>query len=250
MSRCSSHRVENDGGVGILGDRSQLTGNRGTGNITSQPGRSASHRRRQRPSGPDAQHSSPGYPRTDRRAQESAGMTQRAVGYEDCDIALESGRLRVRRWGAEDAPAVVCVPGLSANLCGFDRLAERLAGDTLQLSGAAGSAARAHIAADAELVPSGIRHHLPPCVAVVAASPIRRPAASSYGAGAGSVRDAEQLRSVVLRLAAGRWAVTVHRPRSRSPLFPGIGPRRSRDGAADSAQTRAVRRNRGALPTR
>ena len=59
-------------------------------------------------------------------------MTQRAVGYEDSDIPLKSGRLRVRRWGAADAPAVVCVPGLSANLCGFDRLAERLAGDTLQ----------------------------------------------------------------------------------------------------------------------
>jgi pimeloyl-ACP methyl ester carboxylesterase len=60
-------------------------------------------------------------------------MTQQAVGYEDRDIRLESGRLRVRRWGAVDAPAVVCVPGLSANLCGFDRLAERLAGDALQL---------------------------------------------------------------------------------------------------------------------
>src|SRR5512135_1371520 len=60
-------------------------------------------------------------------------MTQQAAGYEDFDIPLESGRLRVRRWGAADAPAVVCVPGLSANLCGFDRLAERLAGDTLQL---------------------------------------------------------------------------------------------------------------------
>ena len=60
-------------------------------------------------------------------------MTQQPVGYEDSDIPLESGRLRVRRWGAADAPAVVCVPGLSANLCGFDRLAERLAGDTLQL---------------------------------------------------------------------------------------------------------------------
>ena len=60
-------------------------------------------------------------------------MTDHAVGYEDCDIPLGSGRLRVRRWGAADAPAVVCVPGLSANLCGFDRLAERLAGDTLQL---------------------------------------------------------------------------------------------------------------------
>ena len=60
-------------------------------------------------------------------------MTQQAAGYEDCDIPLASGTLRVRRWGAADAPAVVCVPGLSANLCGFDRLAERLAGDTLQL---------------------------------------------------------------------------------------------------------------------
>ena len=28
---------------------------------------------------------------------------------------------------------MLCVPGISANLCGFDRLAERLAGDTLQL---------------------------------------------------------------------------------------------------------------------
>jgi len=60
-------------------------------------------------------------------------MTLQPVGYEDSDITLASGRLRVRRWGAADAPAVVCVPGLSANLCGFDRLAERLAGDTLQL---------------------------------------------------------------------------------------------------------------------
>jgi 3-oxoadipate enol-lactonase len=60
-------------------------------------------------------------------------MTQQLVGYEDSDIPLQSGRLRVRRWGAADAPAVLCVPGLSANLCGFDRLAGRLAGDALQL---------------------------------------------------------------------------------------------------------------------
>ena len=60
-------------------------------------------------------------------------MTLQPVGYEDSDISLASGKLRVRRWGAADAPAVVCVPGLSANLCGFDRLAERLAGETLQL---------------------------------------------------------------------------------------------------------------------
>ena len=55
-------------------------------------------------------------------------MTQ-PVGYEDSDIPLKSGRLPVRRWGAADAPAAVSVPGLSANLCGFDRLAERLASD-------------------------------------------------------------------------------------------------------------------------
>jgi len=60
-------------------------------------------------------------------------MTHQPAGYEDCDIPLQSGRLRVRRWGAADAPAVLCVPGLSANLCGFDRLAEQLAGDTLRL---------------------------------------------------------------------------------------------------------------------
>jgi pimeloyl-ACP methyl ester carboxylesterase len=60
-------------------------------------------------------------------------MTRQVVGYEDLDIPLKSGKLRVRRWGAPGARAAVCVPGLSANLCGFDRLAERLAGDTLQL---------------------------------------------------------------------------------------------------------------------
>jgi pimeloyl-ACP methyl ester carboxylesterase len=61
-------------------------------------------------------------------------MTQQQLAeYEDFDVRLESGRLRVRRWGAADAPAAPCAPGLSANLCGFDRLAERLAGDMLQL---------------------------------------------------------------------------------------------------------------------
>jgi pimeloyl-ACP methyl ester carboxylesterase len=61
-------------------------------------------------------------------------MAQQAAGYEDCDIPVRSGRLRARRWGAaRQAPVAICVPGLSANLSGFDRLAERLAGDTLQL---------------------------------------------------------------------------------------------------------------------
>jgi alpha-beta hydrolase superfamily lysophospholipase len=57
-------------------------------------------------------------------------MTQQAEGF---DVPLMSGRLRVRQWGVADARAVMCVPGLPANLGGFDYLAERLACDTLQL---------------------------------------------------------------------------------------------------------------------
>jgi len=63
--------------------------------LTIQPGRSASRHHR-KPSG-RARHSSPGYPRMGRRAEESAGMTQQQpAGYEDFDVPLESGRLRVR----------------------------------------------------------------------------------------------------------------------------------------------------------
>jgi len=40
---------------------------------------------------------------------------------------LPSGRVRARRWGDDDAPLLLCVHGLSANLCGFTYLAERLA---------------------------------------------------------------------------------------------------------------------------
>lgn len=52
---------------------------------------------------------------------------------EDFDVRLPSGRLRARRFGAPGARTVLCVPGLSANLAGFDFLAERLAGDELQV---------------------------------------------------------------------------------------------------------------------
>ena len=47
----------------------------------------------------------------------------------DSDIALPSGRIRARRWGAPAAPLLLCVPGLSANLCGYTRIAEQLASD-------------------------------------------------------------------------------------------------------------------------
>lgn len=46
----------------------------------------------------------------------------------DFDVTLPSGRVRTRSWGAEDAPVLLCVHGISANLTAFTYLAERLAG--------------------------------------------------------------------------------------------------------------------------
>ena len=45
----------------------------------------------------------------------------------DVDLHLPSGRLRARRWGADGAPLLLCVHGISANLTGWAWLAERLA---------------------------------------------------------------------------------------------------------------------------
>jgi pimeloyl-ACP methyl ester carboxylesterase len=44
----------------------------------------------------------------------------------DVDLNLPSGRIRARRWGDEGAPLLLCVHGLSANLCAFTYLAEQL----------------------------------------------------------------------------------------------------------------------------
>ena len=46
---------------------------------------------------------------------------------------LPSGRIRARRWGDDGAPLLLCVHGLSANLCGFTYLAERLASSDRQV---------------------------------------------------------------------------------------------------------------------
>jgi pimeloyl-ACP methyl ester carboxylesterase len=46
----------------------------------------------------------------------------------DTDLELPSGRVRARSWGAGDAPILLCVHGISANLTAFSHLAERLAG--------------------------------------------------------------------------------------------------------------------------
>src|SRR5262249_19797948 len=65
------------------------------------------------------------------RAHDRRRVRQRAqhsVTSVDVDLNLPSGRIRARRWGAEGAPLLLCVHGLSANLCGFTDLAERLAG--------------------------------------------------------------------------------------------------------------------------
>jgi pimeloyl-ACP methyl ester carboxylesterase len=47
----------------------------------------------------------------------------------DFDIRLGSGRIRARRFGSEDAPLLLCIHGLSANLTAFDFLGDRLAQD-------------------------------------------------------------------------------------------------------------------------
>ncbi|MBO0676097.1 alpha/beta hydrolase [Mycolicibacterium sp. S2-37] len=49
-------------------------------------------------------------------------------GPKDFDTTLPSGRVRVRRWGPDDAPLLLCVHGISANLTAFTHLAGRLAG--------------------------------------------------------------------------------------------------------------------------
>jgi pimeloyl-ACP methyl ester carboxylesterase len=52
---------------------------------------------------------------------------------EEFDIQLPSGRLHAQRFGSPNAPLAICLPGLSANMKGFDFLCERLATDDLQL---------------------------------------------------------------------------------------------------------------------
>ena len=48
---------------------------------------------------------------------------------EEFDLMIPSGRIHAQRVGREGAPLVLCLPGLSANMKGFDFLCERLAGD-------------------------------------------------------------------------------------------------------------------------
>ncbi len=51
------------------------------------------------------------------------------------DLQLKSGRVHARRHGSPDAPLVLAIPGLSANLMGFEFLAEHLKTDEVQFVG-------------------------------------------------------------------------------------------------------------------
>ncbi|MGZ6780686.1 MAG: alpha/beta fold hydrolase, partial [Mycobacterium sp.] len=48
---------------------------------------------------------------------------------EEFDLDLTSGRVRAQRFGEPDAPLVLAVHGLSANMHGFDYLAPHLVAD-------------------------------------------------------------------------------------------------------------------------
>lgn len=62
-------------------------------------------------------------------------MTQATtpVTAEEFDLQIPSGRIHAQRFGRADAPLVLCLPGLSANMKGFDFLCERLAAEGRQL---------------------------------------------------------------------------------------------------------------------
>ena len=56
-----------------------------------------------------------------------------ATAPEEFDLHLPSGRVHAQRFGPADAPLVLCLPGLSANMRSFDFLCERLVRDDRQL---------------------------------------------------------------------------------------------------------------------
>jgi pimeloyl-ACP methyl ester carboxylesterase len=51
----------------------------------------------------------------------------------DFEVSLPSGRIRARRWGADGAPLLLCVHGLSANLTAYNYLGDALASGERQV---------------------------------------------------------------------------------------------------------------------
>ena len=60
-------------------------------------------------------------------------MSKALASATEFDLQLPSGRLHAQRFGPPDAPLVLCPPGLSANMKAYDFVAERIAGDELQV---------------------------------------------------------------------------------------------------------------------
>jgi hypothetical protein len=55
------------------------------------------------------------------------------VATEEFDLQLTSGRVHAKRHGSREAPLMLAVPGLSANLISFDFLGEHLDLDAVQM---------------------------------------------------------------------------------------------------------------------
>src|SRR4051812_1845949 len=64
---------------------------------------------------------------------EASPSRSRAGKVDGFDLHLPSGRVHAQRFGAREAPLVLCLPGLSANLKGFDFIGERLGGEEWQV---------------------------------------------------------------------------------------------------------------------
>jgi len=59
--------------------------------------------------------------------------TEDPVLAEDFDLQVSSGRIHAERFGRPDAPLVIAVPGLSANMKSYDFIGERVGGSELQV---------------------------------------------------------------------------------------------------------------------
>jgi pimeloyl-ACP methyl ester carboxylesterase len=68
----------------------------------------------------------------DRAANPGGEVEGSSHRVEELELDLPSGRVHAVRWGA-GGPTVVCLPGLSANLHGFDAIAGRLAAHGFQV---------------------------------------------------------------------------------------------------------------------
>ncbi len=60
-------------------------------------------------------------------------VADRSILAEEFDIQVPGGRLHAQRFGSTEAPLVIGIPGLSANMKTFDHFAERYAGEDLQV---------------------------------------------------------------------------------------------------------------------